>query len=171
MLIKQCRKCNQEKTFGEFTKNKSTSDGLSLYCKICTKSYNGQKYNEDKSKFFIRVKKWQKKNPEKTRNITKKYYKLNPWSRIMKKLRGDSVEQKGIKSPIGKTPTEFRQYIESLWQQGMSWENYGKYWCVTRKIKIFQALPEELPTINNFSNIMVMTMDKLNSDEFYTVVR
>lgn len=25
---------------------------------------------------------------------------------------------------------ELREYIESLWLNGMNWENYGQYWCV-----------------------------------------
>lgn len=31
---------------------------------------------------------------------------------------------------IGMNAWELRRYVESLWQEGMTWENYRKEWCI-----------------------------------------
>ena len=45
MKTKTCYGCNKELPIDNFTKNKTTKDGLSYYCKECTKiHYNVHKY-------------------------------------------------------------------------------------------------------------------------------
>lgn len=42
--MKRCSRCNQEKNSGDFQANKVRRDGLSVYCLLCTKTYNNQRY-------------------------------------------------------------------------------------------------------------------------------
>lgn len=48
MRTKVCYGCNKELAIENFTKNKNNKDGLSYYCKDCTKiHYNVHKYKEN----------------------------------------------------------------------------------------------------------------------------
>lgn len=48
MKTKVCYGCNKELTIDNFTKNKNNKDGLSYYCKDCTKiHYNVHKYKKN----------------------------------------------------------------------------------------------------------------------------
>jgi 5-methylcytosine-specific restriction endonuclease McrA len=45
--VKSCPRCEQEKPESDFYKNKSTKDGLTAYCKVCTKAYQKKEYAEN----------------------------------------------------------------------------------------------------------------------------
>lgn len=48
MKTKKCYGCNKELPIENFTKNKNNKDGLSYYCRDCTKiQYNVHKYKEN----------------------------------------------------------------------------------------------------------------------------
>lgn len=48
MKTKKCYGCNKELSIENFTKNKNNKDGLSYYCKKCTKiQYNVHKYKKN----------------------------------------------------------------------------------------------------------------------------
>jgi len=59
---KECSKCNQLKSFDCFSKDKHSPDGRTFTCKLCRKSI---------------IKEWQKKNPEKVRKLSKRFYENN----------------------------------------------------------------------------------------------
>jgi hypothetical protein len=42
--LKHCSRCGLDKIRGEFYRNKTTKDGLSFWCKTCTKSVVGDNY-------------------------------------------------------------------------------------------------------------------------------
>lgn len=48
-------------------------------------------------------------------------------SRLAKRLGGSEDSSKPCIQYIGCTMEEFRNHIESLWKEGMSWENHGLY--------------------------------------------
>lgn len=52
--MKICSKCKIEKSFENFRKDKTTSDGLRCWCKICCKQYNEEysKKNQQKIKDY-----------------------------------------------------------------------------------------------------------------------
>ncbi len=48
MKTKKCYECNKELPIDNFTKNKNNKDGLSYYCKACTKKHHDvYKYNKN----------------------------------------------------------------------------------------------------------------------------
>lgn len=54
---------------------------------------------------------------------------------------------------IGLSYEEFKSYIESLFQEGMSWENYGE-WHIDHIIPVSSAnSEEELFKLNNYQNL------------------
>lgn len=69
--MKQCRICNEEKSFDEFYKNIKSSDGRQYRCIPCTK---------------LTVIEWQKENPEKYNEKRFKYLKSKYASRRDKRL-------------------------------------------------------------------------------------
>jgi hypothetical protein len=59
---KQCSKCGINKPFTEFTKNSKRPDGLTVWCKSCSKEARDKYYQENKDKIKARVKKFREKN-------------------------------------------------------------------------------------------------------------
>lgn len=96
MLDKYCSKCNSTKQIIEFAKNKSRVDGLSNWCKSCTKLYNQNYYKANQDSIKSKVAEFRKNNPgviserkrqyhlenaEKIRNKVKTWRENNPEKR------------------------------------------------------------------------------------------
>lgn len=63
-MEKQCSKCGIVKPIFEFTKNSKRPDGLTVWCKSCSKIARDSYYANNKSKIKERVKKFKEDNPE-----------------------------------------------------------------------------------------------------------
>ena len=91
--MKCCSKCNVEKPYEMFTKEKSVSDGFSRWCKSCKKEYKTvwyqnntelerakasqrhyESYEKNKERKIKKAHKWQTENRERYREIAKKCY-------------------------------------------------------------------------------------------------
>ena len=68
-LVKKCSKCGIVKLKSNFRKNRKSSDGLNLNCKVCRKNY----YNANLAK----IKKYYLDNRDKKKEYRKKYYTEN----------------------------------------------------------------------------------------------
>jgi hypothetical protein len=88
LRTKRCSKCGEVKPTTEFSKNKSNKDGLSGWCKACTKAYreaNKEKisaqrkthYKANKEKIAARSKAWNEANKEKVAAQKKTHYEAN----------------------------------------------------------------------------------------------
>lgn len=81
MCNKICLKCGVEKPVTEFSKNKSTNDGLQKQCKSCDKEKN--KLYRDKNKEYFKTylkeyaKEYQLKNKDKIKQKKQKTYQKN----------------------------------------------------------------------------------------------
>lgn len=75
--MKVCCRCKVEKTLNEFSKNKSRKEGFSLQCKICVGEYQSKWYIKNLEKVKEKCLKWQKENPERTKEIQSRRYKAN----------------------------------------------------------------------------------------------
>lgn len=51
--MKRCCKCNIEKSYQEFNKNKNSKDGLLSYCKLCNRTYMKEYYGKAKLTYWI----------------------------------------------------------------------------------------------------------------------
>lgn len=86
--LKKCAKCKEQKSIGEFHKNKSKSDGLATECRGCANRYNLARYEADKEaskakmrsnyqkksgEYKARAKKWQTENVERRRELAAVY--------------------------------------------------------------------------------------------------
>lgn len=81
---------------------------------------------------------WKEKNKEKIRKRTNEYMKnfmkTNPNYKLYHSLQrsllrflGKTGYTKRIRNYVNYTPDDLRQHLESKFQEGMNWENHGKY--------------------------------------------
>lgn len=68
MTKKKCGKCTQEKSLGEFHKNKNSKDGRVRWCKECVKKNTKKYYIENREELLKKNRDWRKKNPGYRRN-------------------------------------------------------------------------------------------------------
>lgn len=151
--MKTCTKCQLLKPFSDFGKKISYVDGLQYWCKVCIKDYKKCYYinNLDKSK-KERLE-WRKKNHHSVSAYTRAYYsrryQQDPIFRIIKNQRNR------LKEIITNKPTSFtksigcgsnflKSYLESKFQPGMTWKNYGQ-WHIDhiRPLSSFNLLDKE----------------------------
>lgn len=77
---------------------------------------------------------WRKKNLSLRARDMKEYRKRNPLasqirSRIANVLKG-RIKCATTSELLGLGWNDFREYLQSLFHSGMTWENYGKFWEV-----------------------------------------
>ena len=133
---KICTKCKQEKQITEYYKHKNGKDGLNPVCKFCwvgdTKNYEGsnprseyrkQRYKKNKSEI---TQKQIKYNLNRYHNDIE--YKILSLTRcrIHHFLNGKhkSISTETI---LGIDAKGYKQYLENLFLEGMSWNNHGEW--------------------------------------------
>ena len=145
--MKTCSKCREIKPFSDYGKNRAKKDGLQSRCKDCRKEYSANnrdkiaEYNKEyRANNSNKIKEYRGKPEvkERSREWQREQTKNNPQIRLSKKVSNETrwillgvfsgmtpvSEQYGI-DKVGLTSIQYREYIESLWTEGMSWDNYG----------------------------------------------
>jgi hypothetical protein len=124
-----CSKCKLTKDVSNFSKNKSKKSGLNTYCKECMVAY--RKDNANKLKKYF--KEYGEANREKISARSLRRYQNNIQANLATTLRNRfnrAVKKEWKKGSavrdLGCTITEFKIYLESKFQDGMSWENKGR---------------------------------------------
>lgn len=140
--------------------------------KLKIKRRNYLSIPENKEKTKRQSDKWRMENADIIRERRREYYRIymankrksDPTFKSLTRMR-DFIRRcvesvKGKKNwrtadVLGYTPEEFRHHVESLWQEGMSWENYGK-WHIDH-VKSIKSFREEgvtdLKVINALGNL------------------
>jgi len=144
--MKNCTKCNMVKSFDNFGKNKSYQDGLQYWCKLCHANYKKHYYNDNLQKSQIQRLQWKKNNKEKVDVYRRKYlserYQKDSIFRILKNQRNRVKEiltnkPCSLSKSIGCSSLALKAHLESLFQPGMTWDNYGLYgWHVDHIIPL-----------------------------------
>jgi len=116
---------------------------------------------------------YRKNNKEKLKSWHKNYrrnkYKTDIQYKISQRLRirlngalkGNSKRGSAV-SDLGCTIPEFKIYLESLFTEGMTWENYGSFWHLDhlKPISLFNLLDEtEFKEAVHFSNIQPLSAE------------
>ena len=129
------------------------------------KEYNSKRYEKNKEEINLNKKKWRSENIEKINEYRRKYQKerlkKDPLFKLISSIRNrvnSSFSKNGYKKNsktqeiIGCSFDNFKLYLESLFMDGMSWENQGK-WHLDHIIPISSAKSvEEIIKLNHFSN-------------------
>jgi hypothetical protein len=184
--MKQCPKCQKEKEHTEFYTSKSHKNGLTKLCKMCSIEYNKNYKKEKNYRTKINTKEynslWRKNNPEygklwyhqnksKVNNYQKNKkrknieYKLsaNIRTRISQTISGYSKSKSTLDILGVKNFTEFKQYLENQFTEGMNWENYGNgynKWVIDHRIPIASAKDEQdILKLNHHSNLQPLWWD------------
>lgn len=125
-MMKQCTCCQIIKNYNDFYVRPSYVDGYSSWCKKCTLEYGKLykiKHTEDK---LIKQQEWRK------RTNYPKTYLSDPNNKLAHLLRtriGSLIKGK-IKTgsavrDLGCSIEELKSYLESKFQIGMTWGNWG----------------------------------------------
>lgn len=152
--MKQCSKCGEIKPRQDYYKRKEGWDGLRPDCKLCYKQL---------------IRKWQKQTNYKSKPISgyhKKYFakkrktdiqfklKENLRNRLNQAIKNNFKSGSAVRD-LGCSIIELRQYLESKFQPGMTWDNYGQ-WHIDhiRPLASFNLLnTDELQKACHFSNL------------------
>ena len=164
MEKKICSKCKIEKDVCEFHKGK-TKDGYQYKCKECKKEYSKLNFIKENNRKTL----WAKNNPTKVKESKQKYYnnntdkeqfRNNQYAQNRKKIdivfkvscvsRTRLIEFLKIKNItkknktfnyIGCTPQFLKEYLETKFVSGMSWDNHGE-WHIDHIIPLSSAKNE-----------------------------
>ena len=142
--MKTCPQCQQTKPSSAYHKSRAEKDGLQVHCKDCRKEYSAN--NRDKIAEYNKEYNQRPEVKEQYNEWQREQNKNNPQYSLSKKVSNETrkvllgvhpdmtivSEQYGI-DKVGLTTIQYREYIESLWTEGMSWDNYGHgkgKWCI-----------------------------------------
>ena len=176
-MFKRCGSCKDEKTYLEY--KEPTNNKLSCYCAACEKERARERYEENKDHIKIRVKEWQRNNKDKSREsrrISQRERRLNnPKVKIIDKSRKLLREHMFIypnstnhANLIGCSNVELRARFESLFLDGMNWDNYGSVWVIDHIIPIASfdvENREELLKANHYSNLRPYWKDVVTDEQ------
>jgi len=76
--VKRCSACKKVKPKSEFYKDKSKSDGLTMYCKECKKAGSTKSYAIHRKKIKEKQREYRKAHPEKGVELGRKWQKAHP---------------------------------------------------------------------------------------------
>lgn len=201
---KPCASCLELKTLNCFKQSQACQDGYYPLCTNCEKPFWRKYYhdNEDrKNQVKSQVKQWRKDNPEYNRKIRNEYRKSNPKMIIKNSIRSrmqsvfnymfekyskeDYYSLYKQSQEVGCTFRELKEWIESQFDEGMTWDNHGvgyerdtkgkakrdkngdviktKEWHIDhiKPVASFDLSdPEEVKKINHYTNLQPMWADE-----------
>ena len=127
-ISKICSKCKTEQPIENFRKQAVTKDGYKYWCRFCDNTYAHNRYQKNKEYFKQWQITWRKNNKHIINTYHRKYYK-QPIQRAIRNLRHrikDLIKNDNdYSTKIGCTGAFLKQYLQSKFQPGMTWENYG----------------------------------------------
>ena len=140
MKTKICNKCNTEKSVDEFHFNELGKDGYHCQCKECKNNYK-KEYN--------------KTNRHKRQEYRLKNKHVGLWRSVLKmSLKRLNTKKEGYTIDVlGYSALVFKEYIEKLFTENMSWENHGE-WHVDHIKPVSSFDTTEHPSVvNALSNL------------------
>lgn len=148
-MTKQCTKCHLIKDETEFFRCEKAVSGLQSQCKKCKATA---------------VTAYYKAHPEKKHKRTKevslrKYYAHAVHQNIARLLRRSfsNNKSKSTFDTLGYSLCDLKAHLESLWQPGMTWENYGLYGWHIDHVVPRAKLPFTSETDENFKRCWALT--------------
>ena len=136
---KECSKCQVEKDISEFNSDNQKKDKLASACRSCNKVSAMESYwrNAERSRERLNLlaKARYKNNPIYAQKQAErmKEKKKNPIFRMNENLAcaistslKRNTRKLGWEPVVGFTKVDLMKHLESLFQDGMTWENYGR---------------------------------------------
>lgn len=176
-MKKVCIKCKEEKAIDLFCKDSSRKGGHSNRCKACVREHD--QLNKERKKqsnsdwraknpeYFkqrydvVKSSEYNKKHRQKRLDYKRERRKVDPLYKLSESIRsliGISIKGNGFTkrsktfSVLGCEYIFFKDYIESKFKPGMSWENHGE-WHYDHIIPVSSAKnEEEIIKLNHYTN-------------------
>jgi hypothetical protein len=152
---KKCQKCELIKPSTEFPKRKGSHDGLRNLCKDCYSEYRvpiNRTYRQENKKILRKKDLIYRKERAERDDL----YKATLIARtVIRKAitRGGYKKNSRTESILGCDYLTFKQHIESMFVDGMSWQNRNE-WHIDHIIPISSAMDEtHLLRLNHFTNL------------------
>lgn len=193
MEIKKCTKCKECKELKYYWKSKESKDGYNNICADCKNKY--ERSIKDKRE-IARLKYYSKeKNKVKQRLNSKNWYennkvqhqlnhinrrKNNPVAalsklfrdRLYKCFKHEGKKNKPTLDILGCDWITLKEWVESHFKNGMSWENKGKgvdKWNLDHGIPLSWAECEnDIYTLNHYTNLKPeWSLDNLSKHDYY----
>jgi len=190
-MEKTCSICKVTKEISNFNKNSYRKNGYRAECKDCRKEKTLLYRNNNKEKIneYNRTYKDRKVNGETTVNLftiderrkkvseySTKYIKdrstRDPLFKLKIRIRqlvsksigkGGYTKRSKTRDILGCGFEEFKLYIESLFKENMTWENYGE-WHLDHRIPISWAkTEEEIYKLNHYTNLQPLWREENQS--------
>lgn len=146
-----------------------------LQCVLCKAEYKKQWYQENREHVLEQKEQWYQENREHILERQKQYHQANrehilgrhkqyhqgnrAYFIALSTCQRMGLPYKGVKQSLPYTEEEFTAHIESLWEDGMSWANYGNgegHWSVDHivPVEFFTRTGEtDITIINALSNL------------------
>ena len=164
--MKICPCCQVEKDVKLYNKNTKRKDGKSVYCKECISLKGKENYIKNKNKVIKKHSEYYSKNKKAINariiNNNNKRYSTDLFFKMKTLIRNRiriSIKRKmtGKINLLGCSVEQLQRYIESLFQEGMSWENWSPNGWHLDHIKPLASfdLSQEAEILNayNFNNL------------------
>lgn len=133
-----------------------------IYCgntKNKKRKYDKQYRKENIKKIKLKQKEYRENNRDKKNKREREYHKKNPhikaWRQVLlNSLRGMGKKKEGHTIDLlGYSATELKNHLESLFTEGMSWDNHGE-WHIDHINAVNNFEPNTPPNIvNNLNNL------------------
>lgn len=183
-----CKKCNIEKPFSEFAKSKECKFGIQWTCKVCASNKTMEWQKDNIPKVRKAQKEYDERNPDKKkarkerhdkkypeqlkarrRRYTNKRIKEDPVFAYIMEIRKKTREYAFKKFThtgneffeiIGINVQGLREYFESKFLEGMSWDNRSE-WHIDHIIPISTAKTiEEVEKLSHYTNLQPLWKDE-----------
>jgi hypothetical protein len=152
---KVCSKCKQYKTINDYWINNNSVNGIYSACKECQIKIN----NDSVERTRLKRRKYQReyyknrmtKDPAYRLKLIVHHNILSFLGKNKRKFINNKIERLRfhIFNHLEYTIDELKQYIESLWEPWMSWDNYGLYSKDKQTWQIDHIIPQsKLPFIS-----------------------
>jgi len=169
MTTKYCIRCKKDKPLDSFGYNKKHKDKKQTYCQVCVGEICFIRKLDPKIKekiaknHTIYMREWRKK-PENRAAANLRTSNTKTLSRLINNF--DGVQEETVEKLLGTDKQSFMDHLKSLFEPGMSWDNYGAWHLDHKKdLSNFNLLNDkELKEANDYKNIRPMwaTGDKGN---------
>jgi len=176
METKVCTKCGEKKSVCEFNKDKYSTDGLRYRCKVCTSSEYKKYYYSNRDNEVKRQINYQKSNLDKVHKKRNERHqdkynsdviyklKLNLRNRVKLYLKSKNfnLKKNNTYNVLGCTPEQLKEYLESKFTNGMTWENHKHNgWHIDHIIPLSSAKNiDEVYKLCHYSNLQPLWCDE-----------
>lgn len=167
MNTKKCTWCEKNRPLKDYPKDKSIASGYKAKCKECYSLVDSVRYLSKSEVIKEQARSWYASNKQKAATNKRNRLKNDVNAHLADVLR--SRLNKAVKRAtrtgsaidnLGCSISQFKTYIESKFQEGMTWENYGRNGWHIDHIKPFDSFnlinPEDLKRACHFTNLQPM---------------